>query len=132
MRIHGHAALGACASALKFAVTGNRDGLWRFMLANLVIDADHLPGYVCGMGIANPLDLLQLGVLGRVVAGKRSGLKMEHMGDVFRPLHSPIALIVVSLIALRYSTARPIAAGMLFHRMADWIAERSDDQTNEG
>lgn len=46
MRIQGHVALGICASAVKLAVTGNRNGLWPFLLANLLIDVDHVPSYL--------------------------------------------------------------------------------------
>lgn len=125
MRIQGHVALGLCASAAKIAITGNRNGLWRFMLANLLIDADHVPSYMRGWGIANPLDFLQIGVFGRIVTGKRSGLTLEGMGKASRPLHSAAVLATVSLMAFRYSTLRPLAAGMLFHRAADWFAERT-------
>lgn len=132
MRIQGHVALGICASAVKLAVTGNRNGLWPFLLANLLIDVDHVPSYLRGWGIANPLDYVQFGVFGRIVAGKRSGLTLKDIGRASRPLHSAAVLGTVSLIAFRYSTLRPIAAGMLFHRAADWIAERdSGDKDRE-
>ncbi len=130
MRIQGHVALGLCASAVKFAVTRNRNGLGPFLLANLLIDLDHLPSYWRSWGIANPLDYLQIGFFGRIVAGKRSGLTLVDIGAASRPLHSAVVLAAVSLVALRYSTVRPFAAGMLYHRAADWYAERSPNQIN--
>lgn len=59
------------------------------------------------------------------MTGKRSGLTLEVMGKASRPLHSAAVLATVSLMAFRYSTLRPLAAGMLFHRAADWFAERT-------
>ena len=128
MRIQGHVAMGLLAAAAKVALTGDRGGLGSFLLANVLIDLDHIPSYVRRWGIVHPFDYLQLGVMGRIVAGKRSGLTLITIGPAFRPLHTSLALAAVCLVALRYPIARPIAAGMLFHRAGDWFAERGLDE----
>lgn len=64
MRIQGHVALGLCASAAKIAITGNRNGLLRFMLANLLIDADHVPSYMRGWGLPIRSTFFKLEYLG--------------------------------------------------------------------
>jgi hypothetical protein len=41
--------------------------------------------------------------------------------DAHRPLHAPALLLALALLARRFPLLWPIVAGMLFHRLLDYV-----------
>lgn len=113
-----HAALTAVAAAPLLARGWSLWKVAQFGAAAVLIDADHYASYVWRIR-----DLS----LSRAYWFHRR--KVDHayllhrprlLIDPHRPLHAPVLLALLALLARRFPVLWPVVAGMLFHRLLDY------------
>jgi hypothetical protein len=92
----------------------------QFGAAAVLIDADHYASYVWRI---RDLSLPQAYRFHRRRAHHPFRLHRPALVvDSHRPLHAPVLLAGLTLLARRYPLLRPLVAGLLFHRLLDYAA----------
>lgn len=109
-----HAAYGAAAALVLAPLLGR--GSLGLLAGSIFIDVDHYAWYVVHR---RDLSLRQAY---RYFTTIRSG-ERKREGDA-RPLHGPINVAWMALLAWRWPAFRPIFLGILLHSLLDAYAER--------
>lgn len=124
MRFVDHLAIGLVSAELM-QLRGLRQAV--FVAASVFIDLDHYPGAIRKYGVQNPLR-------GAIFAltGDLPGLKYDDQNKpiaVDRPLHRIQVALVLSLLAMFVSAARPVVLGVGLHFVLDLADVLVDGQT---
>jgi hypothetical protein len=116
-----HHAAATAVAAVPLLRRG-KSPLWvgLFAAAAVLIDADHYASYAWRI---RDLSLPRAYRYHRRRHGRPFRLHRPAVAvDPRRPLHAPLLLAGLTLLARRYPLLRPLVAGMLFHRLLDYAA----------
>jgi hypothetical protein len=116
-----HHAAGAALAILPLRKRGwSPLAIAQFAAAAVLIDADHYASYVWRI---RDLSLPQAYRFHRRRAHHPFRLHRPALVvDTHRPLHAPLLLAGLTLLARRYPVLWPLVGGMLFHRLLDYAA----------
>ena len=116
-----HHAAGAALAVLPLRKRGwSPLAIAQFAAAAVLIDADHYASYVWRI---RDLSLPQAYRFHRRRAHHPFRLHRPSLVvDTHRPLHAPVLLAGLALLARRFPVLWPLVAGLLFHRLLDYAA----------
>jgi hypothetical protein len=115
-----HAAAAALAAVPLRARGWSPLAIALFAAGAVLIDADHYAAYAWRI---RDLSLQRAYRFHRRRHGRPYRLHRPAVAlDPRRPLHAPLLLAGLTLLARRYPLLRPLVAGLLFHRLLDYAA----------